>query len=122
MSRRDNPPKVIIEPDAKVPDEYLQPQDSLIGEIMSAVSVWAHETNDGPVISIPADELSRILLDHFPARAPDKKKIADRLKVYAVEVAKEAEAARRAGRGIKIIPHPLPGCRLEQGERLEIRV
>lgn len=117
LTRKANPPSVVIDPDTEVPDEYLQAPDPVIDSIVRAVAALdrsATEDREGFLVITP-EELAWIIERHLPPRMPDKKKIADALKAAAL-------VAFEAIKGGQEAPPPiLPGCRLEQGERLEIK-
>lgn len=126
LTRKANPPAVIVEPDAQVPESYLQERDPLIAQVVRGAVELARDV-EAIIETVPAqeiaqdyllitrDELADVIERYLPPRAPDKKRIAEALKAHA---ASAAEAIKRGEQP----PAPiLPGCRLEQGERLEIK-
>ena len=132
LARKMNPPAVIIEPGAQLPEEFLQPPDPLIQTIIRGVAEIPRDVasliESTPPVLIAEEyllvtpaELAQIIERQLPARAPDKKKVGEALKAAV----KAHEAAVKAATGkdepAPVFVNPLPGCRLEQGERLEIR-
>lgn len=104
ISRRKNPPSVVIEDAAEIPEEFLQPPDPMVDRIVEdAIKAQTNDLKEGEdfrdYVVLTKRELREIVLRHMPPRPADKKKLADALK---------------AGQEV-------PGCRLEQSERLEIK-
>lgn len=97
ITRKANPPAVVIEPGTKVPDEYLQPQDPIVELIVKGAAEASHEED---FIVLKPEQLAEIIARQLPPRQPDKKAIATALK------------ARKE----------VKGCSLESGERLEVKV
>lgn len=126
LTRKLNPAAVIIEPEAKVGEPYLQAPDPMIDQVVQGVREIARDVvtllDETPPQLIAEDylvvkpqELAALIAKQLPPRAPDKKKIAEAIKVHL------ALCAQFVGAGKETPPFPLPGCRLEQAERLEIK-
>lgn len=126
LSRKSNPPAVVIAPDAEIPAAYLQPPDPIIaGIVAGAIALSAgRQSLDRPeedrfILVTPA-ELEKLIAQRLPPRAPDKKLIAERLKIERDANAALLQVAP-AGKDAVLPKSALPGCSLQQGERLEIK-
>lgn len=97
IARKLNPPAVVIAPGTEVPEKYLQPQDPMVDLIVKGAMEASH---DEEYVTLKPSDLADIIARHLPPRQPDKKAIAAALKAK----------------------QEIPGCSLDQGERLEIRV
>lgn len=136
ITRKANPPKVLIADGAKVPPEYLAPPDPLVARIAAAVTTRTPSDTADLVLRLNSDEAQEFATKYvvitfgellaaidscMPERSPDKKKIAETLKPIYKAHEEALAAAARASQPTPVRPDPLPGCALEQGERLEIR-
>jgi Siphovirus Gp157 len=132
IARKANSPSVVIEPDTELPEQYLREPDPLIASVVNAVKSQQPDVAaiiDSTPPALIAEEyllvtpegLAGIVERLLPARAADKKAIATLLK----EALKNHEVAKASAVSNKepepAFVNPLPGCRLEQGERLEIK-
>jgi hypothetical protein len=126
LARKLNPPAVVIDPDAKVPPQYLQERDSLIDQVIQGVRAIERNVEElleetppqliaEDYLLVKPEELAAIIERQLPPRSADKKKIAECLKAHAALVAQFLGAGKEAP------PSPIAGCRLEQTERLDIR-
>lgn len=136
ITRKENPPKVLIADGAVVPPEYLAPQDQLVGRIAAAITMRIPaDTADlvlrlnsdeaqefaSKYVVISFDELQAAIDSCMPERSPDKKRIADALKPIYKAHEEAVLTAARASEPVPARPDPLPGCTLEKSERLEIK-
>ena len=132
IARKANPPAVIVEADTELPDEYLKEPDPLIRTIIRAVAEIPRDAaaliEATPPVLIAEEyllvtpaELEEIIARHLPARAADKKKIGEVLKAAVKTHEAAVKAAAGNGEPTPLFVNPIPGCRLEQGERLDIR-
>lgn len=132
LTRKKNPPAVIVAPDAKLADEYLTVQDPLIMSVVRDLMLLDRDI--GQVIEetppalleddyflVKPGELVEIIQRYLPGRMPDKKAIGDALK--AAHKAHEAavKAAAKAKTDVPVFINPVPGAHLEHGERLEVK-
>jgi hypothetical protein len=126
LTRKLNPPAVVIEPDAKIPAQYLQDRAPLIDQVLAAVREIPRNVEElleetppqliaEDYLLVKPEELATIIEQQLPARSADKKKLGEALKVHA------ALCAQFVREGKEAPPFPVAGCRLEQAERLDIR-
>lgn len=118
LTRKANPPAVIIQPDTELAEQYLQPPDPLVSLIVKGVmelprdieatlsEFGAHFSSEAEAeqfalqyLLVTPTEMADVIARHLPPRAANKKAIGDALKAKV----------------------DIPGCSLDQGERLEIK-
>lgn len=132
ITRKKNPAAVIVEPDAKLADEFLTPPDPMIRRIVDAtafvqtdIAKVIDETPPALIaeeyILIKPDDLADVIARCLPGRTADKRAIGDVLK--AAHKAHEAavKLARKGEAEVPVFINPVPGAHLEQGERLEVK-
>lgn len=119
LTRKSNPPVVIIEPDTEIPEQYRQTPDPLIERVIAAARELA-SANEFEVVTM--EQLRQVLTQCLPVSDPDKKVIGALLKAERDAYQAAVELAQKRGEKMPVPPiSALPGCRLEQGERLDIR-
>lgn len=132
IARKVNPPSVIVEADAELPEQYLKEPDPLIASVVNAVKsqqpdVAAIVDSTPPALIaeefllVTPERLAGIIQQLLPPRTPDKKKVGEVLKAAAKAYELAVKAATNSDEPVPVFLNPLPGCRLEQGERLEIK-
>lgn len=119
LTRKLNPPAVVIDPETEIPKKYLQGPDPLIARIVSEAREVASR-NTYEVIRV--EDLPGIIEKCLPPREPDKKAIAVVLKAERDAWDAAVALAQKRDEPVPVSPATaLPGCRLEQGERLDIK-
>lgn len=129
LTRKLNPPSVMIDDEAEVPEAYLQPAHPLIAAVITGArsigegrSYLPSGAETGEFLVLLPQELEELLTLHLPAREPDKKKIAALLKAERDAHQAAIDLAKKAGAPAPAVPATmLSGCRLEQSERLDIK-
>lgn len=125
LTRKANPPAVLIKPDAEIPETFLQPEDPMIDRIIRDVQALGPTIDEGEpymhTMMVTPAELRDILTCILPPRAPDKKKIGDVLKAATKAHEALVKVAQATEQPAPTFVNPVPGCELVQGERLEIK-
>jgi hypothetical protein len=126
IARRDNPPKVTVLDLEKVPDSFRKEYPPIVRAILDAAIAKDQCVQPAPGvpvenIMISVADLQLAIESQLPEPDPDKKKIADALKDYEKSHVAAVVAAQKANTPLPPWVDPVPGCRLDRGERLEIK-
>lgn len=126
ISRKANPQSVTVFDLEKVPDDFRKGRDPIVDAIVNAARAAGQltltEDDAGPesiVISLAALELA--IESQLPDPNPDKAKIATAIKDYEKAHLAAVVTAQKAGEPVPEWKDPVPGCRLDRGERLEVK-